>query len=253
MNNMMMKKKTTQGRKKIEIKKIDNLSNRQVTFSKRRVGLFKKASELCVLTGAEVAIIVHSLGKRVFAFGHPNIDAVINRYTTGSASSSSSSSSSSSVADPKTPLGAHEIQQHNRHYAKVSKELEVERKRKELIEGSKLENGGSFWWDDPIEHMGLEDLQQYKASLEELKKKLLMRADDLILLKNSSSSSTNLGLNNSGDINPGVTAVGCDDMFFNQTTTEYCNNSIVPYGSDDFGNSRINQAQIMGYIQPRPI
>ncbi|KAL3515395.1 hypothetical protein ACH5RR_022297 [Cinchona calisaya] len=232
MNNMMMKKKTTQGRKKIEIKKIDNISNRQVTFSKRRVGLFKKASELCILTGAQVAIIVHSLGKRVFAFGHPNIDDIISRYTTGS-------SSSSFVADQNTQLGA-EIQEHNKHYAKVLKELEIEKKRKEIIEGSKGVNCGSFWWDEPIDNMGLEELEQYKASLEELMKKVIMRADDMMLLKNSSSN--NLGFNNNigADINPSVANVGCDDMFFTSTAEYYGNNSMVPYnGFEDFGNQQV--------------
>lgn len=75
-----MKKKTTKGRKKIEIKKIEETNSRQVTFSKRRTGLFKKASELCVLTGAQVAILVNSPGGRVFAFGHPNADDIVDRY-----------------------------------------------------------------------------------------------------------------------------------------------------------------------------
>ena len=81
MNNK--KVKTTQGRQKIDIKKIENISNRQVTFSKRRAGLFKKASELCILSGAQVAIIVKSPGRRTFAFGHPNVDSVIDRYLAG--------------------------------------------------------------------------------------------------------------------------------------------------------------------------
>ena len=115
--------------------------------------------------------LVHSLGKGVFAFGHPNIDAVINKYTTASASSSC-------VADRNTSLVA-EIQEHNQHYAKVSEEVEIERKRKETIEESKVENNGSFWWDEPIDNMGVEELQQYKASLEELKKTVLIRADDI--------------------------------------------------------------------------
>nr|GEV95430.1 agamous-like MADS-box protein AGL62 [Tanacetum cinerariifolium] len=38
------------------------MTSRQVTFSKRRKGLFKKASELCVLTGAKMAILVQSPG-----------------------------------------------------------------------------------------------------------------------------------------------------------------------------------------------
>ncbi|KAI3701912.1 hypothetical protein L6452_27377 [Arctium lappa] len=64
-------KKKTKGRKNIEIKKIEETNNRQVTFSKRRTGLFKKASELCVLTEAQIAIFVNSPSSRVFAFGHP--------------------------------------------------------------------------------------------------------------------------------------------------------------------------------------
>ncbi|KAK7835589.1 mads-box protein svp [Quercus suber] len=40
-------------REKIQIKKIDNATARQVTFSKRRRGLFKKAEELSVLCDAD--------------------------------------------------------------------------------------------------------------------------------------------------------------------------------------------------------
>lgn len=57
-------------------------SNLQVTFSKRRSGLFKKASELSTLCGAEIAIIVFSPGNKVFSFGHPGVEAVIDRYIT---------------------------------------------------------------------------------------------------------------------------------------------------------------------------
>ncbi|GKB97327.1 agamous-like MADS-box protein AGL62, partial [Tanacetum coccineum] len=61
-------------------KKIEETTSRQVTFSKRRTGLFKKASELCVLTGAEMSILVQSPGGHCYAFGHPSVDVVIDRY-----------------------------------------------------------------------------------------------------------------------------------------------------------------------------
>ncbi|CAM8888864.1 unnamed protein product [Rhodiola kirilowii] len=48
------------GRGRIELKKIENKVNRQVTFSKRRTGLFKKATELSVLCDAQIAIIIFS-------------------------------------------------------------------------------------------------------------------------------------------------------------------------------------------------
>ncbi|KAL3024565.1 hypothetical protein AAZX31_04G130500 [Glycine max] len=54
------------GRGKIEIKRIDNASSRQVTFSKRRTGLFKKAQELSILCEAEVAVIVFSNTGKLF-------------------------------------------------------------------------------------------------------------------------------------------------------------------------------------------
>ncbi|XP_021971944.1 serum response factor [Helianthus annuus] len=56
------------GRGKIEIKKIENVSTRQVTFSKRRARLLKKAHELFVLCDAEVGIIVFSNTGRLYEF-----------------------------------------------------------------------------------------------------------------------------------------------------------------------------------------
>lgn len=56
------------GRGKIEIKKIENINSRQVTFSKRRAGLLKKAKELSVLCDAEVAVIIFSSTGKLYEF-----------------------------------------------------------------------------------------------------------------------------------------------------------------------------------------
>jgi hypothetical protein len=48
------------GRVKLEIKKIENPTNRQVTYSKRRSGLIKKAYELSVLCDIDVGLIMFS-------------------------------------------------------------------------------------------------------------------------------------------------------------------------------------------------
>lgn len=55
-------------REKIRIKKIDNITARQVTFSKRRRGIFKKADELSVLCDADVALIIFSSTGKLFEF-----------------------------------------------------------------------------------------------------------------------------------------------------------------------------------------
>ncbi|KAJ0241041.1 hypothetical protein HA466_0215110 [Hirschfeldia incana] len=70
--------KTTKGRQKIEIKQINEESRRQVTFSKRRSGLFKKAAELSVLSGAQIGIVTFSRRGRIFTFG--NVDTLIENY-----------------------------------------------------------------------------------------------------------------------------------------------------------------------------
>ncbi|XP_042008891.1 agamous-like MADS-box protein AGL28 [Salvia splendens] len=73
-----MEKKTL-GRRKIPIKKIEKKSCLQVAFTKRRGGLFRKATELSVLCGLEIAILVKSPAGKLYSFGHPSVDALINR------------------------------------------------------------------------------------------------------------------------------------------------------------------------------
>ncbi|KAF7825970.1 agamous-like MADS-box protein AGL6 [Senna tora] len=57
------------GRGRVELKRIENKINRQVTFSKRRNGLLKKAYELSVLCDAEVALIIFSGRGKLYEFG----------------------------------------------------------------------------------------------------------------------------------------------------------------------------------------
>ncbi|VAH87428.1 unnamed protein product [Triticum turgidum subsp. durum] len=56
------------GRGKVEIRRIENKTTRQVTFTKGRNGLLKKAYELSLLCDAEVALIIFSGGGRLFEF-----------------------------------------------------------------------------------------------------------------------------------------------------------------------------------------
>ncbi|EXB28434.1 Floral homeotic protein PMADS 2 [Morus notabilis] len=52
------------GRGKIEIKRIENSTNRHVTLSKRKKGLIKKASEISVLCDAKVSIIISTSSSK---------------------------------------------------------------------------------------------------------------------------------------------------------------------------------------------
>lgn len=68
------------GRGRVELKRIENKINRQVTFSKRRNGLLKKAYELSVLCDAEVALIIFSGRGKLYEFGSAGITKTLERY-----------------------------------------------------------------------------------------------------------------------------------------------------------------------------
>ncbi|XP_024007571.1 MADS-box protein AGL42 isoform X2 [Eutrema salsugineum] len=67
-------------RGKIEMKKIENATSRQVTFSKRRNGLLKKAYELSVLCDAQVSLIIFSQKGRLYEFSNSDMQTTIERY-----------------------------------------------------------------------------------------------------------------------------------------------------------------------------
>ncbi|KAG2574219.1 MADS-box transcription factor 17-like [Panicum virgatum] len=68
------------GRGRVELKRIENKINRQVTFSKRRNGLLKKAYELSVLCDAEVALIVFSSRGKLYEFGSAGVSKTLEKY-----------------------------------------------------------------------------------------------------------------------------------------------------------------------------
>ncbi|KAF0909108.1 hypothetical protein E2562_031617 [Oryza meyeriana var. granulata] len=72
------------GRGKIEIKRIENATNRQVTFSKRRGGLLKKANELAVLCDARVGVVIFSSTGKMFEYCSPtcSLRELIEHYQT---------------------------------------------------------------------------------------------------------------------------------------------------------------------------
>ncbi|CAN1283411.1 Floral homeotic protein AGAMOUS [Linum perenne] len=80
------------GRGKIEIKRIENTTNRQVTFCKRRNGLLKKAYELSVLCDAEVALIVFSSRGRLYEYANNSVKGTIDRYKKANSDSTNTGS-----------------------------------------------------------------------------------------------------------------------------------------------------------------
>ncbi|KAL0547876.1 hypothetical protein IC582_012307 [Cucumis melo] len=67
-------------RGKTQMRRIENATSRQVTFSKRRNGLLKKAFELSVLCDAEIALIIFSSRGKLYEFSSSSMQATVERY-----------------------------------------------------------------------------------------------------------------------------------------------------------------------------
>ncbi|MCL7047308.1 hypothetical protein MKW94_019744 [Papaver nudicaule] len=198
------------GRKRIDIKPIDNKANRQVTFSKRRNGLFTKASELCVLCGAELAIIVFSPARKAFVFGHPDPRYIINRFLTGHEDSA------------VTQYYNERLVPYKKSYMEVVKQVDVEKKKGTVME--KLRNRtvggggtGGYWWDAPMDSLSLNELELMKSAMEDVQINLIKRFNEM--MSDEASSLTSLLVPDAGDIQNAITTNDAFVSSFEQATS----------------------------------
>ncbi|KAK9270266.1 hypothetical protein L1049_025843 [Liquidambar formosana] len=129
-------------REKIKIRKIDNLTARQVTFSKRRRGLFKKAEELAVLCDAEVAVIIFSATGKLFEYSSSSMKDTLGRYNLHSNNLE------------KLDRPSLELQLENNNHMRLSKEVSDKNHQLRQLKGENLQG------------LNIEDLQKLEKMLE---------------------------------------------------------------------------------------
>ncbi|KAF7136325.1 hypothetical protein RHSIM_Rhsim08G0076800 [Rhododendron simsii] len=105
------------GRGRVQMKRIENKVSRQVTFSKRRTGLLKKAHEISVLCDAEVALIVFSTKGKLF-----HMESILEKYESYSraerqlVATNSESQINWTLEYPKLTARIEVLQRNIRHY-----------------------------------------------------------------------------------------------------------------------------------------
>ncbi|PHT61068.1 Agamous-like MADS-box protein AGL62 [Capsicum annuum] len=159
----------SKGRQRIDIAKMQNESKLQVTFSKRRAGLFKKVSELCTLCGAEIAIVVFSPGRKVYSFGHPSVELLVDRFLGRN-------------LPPPNNEGRHNHLLVNHQNAGLRDVPDGEKAHGESILDIRRANGG--WWEAPINALNLSQLQQLMEAMKFLKQDVEKEAQQLQMVTN---------------------------------------------------------------------
>ncbi|XP_015082426.1 agamous-like MADS-box protein AGL62 [Solanum pennellii] len=162
-----MARRVSKGRQRVEMVKMKNASNLQVTFSKRRAGLFKKASELCILCGAEIVIVIFSPGDKVFSFGHPSVGTLVDRFL-GRDLPPPNNDVHNQLIVAHREAGIREL---NMKLMNLEGVLQMEKKYGESLREIRR-RANDQWWESPIEKLNLFQLQHLKEALESLVQKV---------------------------------------------------------------------------------
>ncbi|XP_050204341.1 MADS-box protein JOINTLESS [Mercurialis annua] len=145
-------------REKIQIKKIDNATARQVTFSKRRRGLFKKAEELSVLCDADVALIVFSSTGKLFEYSSSSMKKILDRHNLHS-------KNLEKLEQPSLELQLVE----DSNFSRMSKEVAEKSQQLRQMRGEDLQG------------LNIEELQQLEKSLETGLSRVIEKKGDKIM------------------------------------------------------------------------
>uniref|UniRef100_M1DV79 Mads box protein n=1 Tax=Solanum tuberosum TaxID=4113 RepID=M1DV79_SOLTU len=128
--------------------KMKNVRNLGVTFSKRRAGLFKKACKLCTLCGAEIAYVIFSYDGKVFSFGHPSMDTLVERYLGRNLPPPNNDVHNQQIV----ALREAGILELNTKLMNLEVVLQMEKNRGESLREIRKRADG-VWWQSPIEEL----------------------------------------------------------------------------------------------------
>ncbi|KAL0906746.1 hypothetical protein M5K25_025264 [Dendrobium thyrsiflorum] len=146
------KKEKEMGRGRVEMKRIENKINRQVTFAKRRTGLLKKAYELSVLCDVEVALIIFSNRGKLYEFcSSRSMLKTLERYQ------------KCSDGAPEMTMTSRETQSSQAEYLKLKSQVEaLQRSQRNLLGEDLSPLGGKDL--DQLEHQLDASLKQIRST-----------------------------------------------------------------------------------------
>ncbi|CAI8598964.1 unnamed protein product [Vicia faba] len=157
------------------MKKMSNESNLQVTLSRRRSRLLLKASELCTLCDAQISLVVFSPSEKVFSFGNPNIDTVIDRYLSRVPSQKSDIME---FIEARRKANVCEI---NTQLTQINKTLDIVKKLGDELSHLRKDFETRFGWTFSIDKMNWAQLEMFKKALEDPRNLVAQHAINLVI------------------------------------------------------------------------
>nr|GMD30818.1 agamous-like MADS-box protein AGL8 homolog [Ipomoea batatas] len=151
------------GRGKVQLKRIENKINRQVTFSKRRAGLLKKANEISVLCDADVGVIIFSTKGKLFQYASDSrMERILARYERCSYAERLANSTAN-------PTDQESLGNWSLEYAKLKARIEF------------LEKSKRHYMGEDIDSLSLKELQNLEHQIDSSMKHIRSRKNQLML------------------------------------------------------------------------
>ncbi|KAL6652105.1 hypothetical protein ACP70R_011030 [Stipagrostis hirtigluma subsp. patula] len=192
------RRKKTLGRQKIEIKRIASKEARQVCFSKRHFGLFKKAAELSALCDARVAVVLFTPAGRPFSLGHPSVHAVVDRFLEDL--DPSASADAADAVGAAAPVHPALLDEFNRETDRLAMALEAEARRREALDAAASQAG--VWTSADLKRAEMPELVAMLGALERVQAEAAERAHEIIAVEEAMKQSAGAGSDGSGVFHP---------------------------------------------------
>ncbi|CAN1149062.1 Agamous-like MADS-box protein AGL62 [Linum perenne] len=177
--------KKTKGKQKIPMRTIEKDSEKKITFSKRRGGIYKKANELVSLTACEIGFLVFSPTGKALSFAHPSFDYIAKRFM-----------GPGQLEPPLLPYnieGPREVRinQLTETYNNTLEVFDTNWSKvvtlKGLVAGKPMNN----WWNRSIDNVVPEEIQEFENVVLEVFNRVEQRKVDILMLSKNDDNNNN--------------------------------------------------------------
>ena len=164
------------GRKRTQLKRIEIERERAISFTKRHVGLLKKANELATLCGIEISINLFSLSGKPLAFGTPNVPYIINKFLNSNQVNKHPDDFVTRFDKSSNESKVYELCQ---ELDEVNEQLANEKKKGQMLQERLKASLGWESYEQYVESLGINGFKELKCKLNEMNRHIVGNEDEL--------------------------------------------------------------------------
>ncbi|CAN1122409.1 Agamous-like MADS-box protein AGL62 [Linum perenne] len=168
------------------MRQIEKDSDKMITFSKRRGGIYRKVNELVTLTDCDIGFLVFSPTGKAFSFGDPSFDYIANRFMGREQPEPPSIASNMEV--PRQARNDQLVES----YREILDVFDTEKRKEAILKGLFAGMPMNNWWDKSVDDVAPDEIQGFEnAFLEMFNRVEQMKRDILMLSKNDNNNNDN--------------------------------------------------------------